>query len=97
MKSFYQKNGALLSALAFVTIMLQFILPGCSKLDSLSREEAIVTPPIVSVGSSFSNVSTQIIYAGQTINAGMITYDDVDTNGDQQDDALQVTFQASNG
>lgn len=97
MKSFYQKNGALFSTLAFVIIMSLFILAGCSKLDNLSQEEAIVTPPIVSVGSLTSNVSTQIIYAGQTINAGMITYNDVDTNGDQQDDALQVTFQASNG
>lgn len=97
MKFHLKKTKALFIPFASLVYITLFVLSGCSKDYISSQESIIATPPIVSLGSSTSNVSTQIIYAGQNINAGTITYDDVDTNGDQQDDALQVTFQASNG
>jgi hypothetical protein len=51
----------------------------------------------VAVGSAASTLNYQILYAGQNTNAGAVTYDDVDTNDDLTDDALQVTFQSSSG
>ena len=51
----------------------------------------------VVIGSSTSEISSQILYAGQSINAGSVSYDDIDTNNDQIDDALKVTFETRDG
>ena len=51
----------------------------------------------VVVGSSTSEVTSQTLYAGQSINAGSVSYDDIDTNNDQIDDALKVTFETKDG
>ncbi|MBM3431429.1 MAG: hypothetical protein FJX92_00320 [Bacteroidetes bacterium] len=97
MKTYISKTGIVFIAPALSIVFAFFLLTGCKKENSILPASLDATPPLVSVGSSTSNISTQIIYAGQTINAGTITYDDVDTNGDQVDDALRITFQASNG
>lgn len=62
--------------------------------EKINRGEDI--PMKVVVGSSSSTVSTQVLYAGQTINAGVVSYEDIDTNGDNIDDALKVSFETIN-
>ncbi len=51
----------------------------------------------VEVGTLGSNNSSQILYAGQTINAGKVTYDDIDTDNNGTTDALQITYATTNG
>lgn len=40
--------------------------------------------------------SSVALFAGQTIDAGLLYLDDIDTNGDGQDDVLKVTYELKN-
>lgn len=84
-----------------LTLFLSAILFGsCQKEIAQIEKRAVFResiPSKVVVGSSTSGISTQIIYAGQTIKSGSVTYDDIDTNGDKIDDALQVSLQSIDG
>jgi len=84
-----------------------FGLPALTLISILSCEspQLIVEDPEpsfnpasrVAIGSSSGTLNYQVLYAGQNINAGTVTYDDVDTNNDFVDDALKITFQTTNG
>lgn len=91
------QNVFLIAAIFFITIIS---LEGCTKGSDLLNTKSLLKvdiPAKVLVGSSTSSTNTQIIYAGQTIKAGTISYDDIDTNADNIDDALQITFQSIDG
>lgn len=90
---FYSRYLLLTTALNFL------MLTACDTPEIFVKEPQIPDDAAarVLVGSSSSNVSYQILYAGQTINAGSVFYDDIDTNGDLTDDALRVTFQTTDG
>lgn len=81
--------------LSTVTI---FFLTGCS-----NENDSVVTGPSdeslqkVDVGTLGSNVNSVKLVAGQTIDAGSVSFDDVDTNNDGQIDALQVTYSTKDG
>jgi hypothetical protein len=72
----------------------------CQKDNALLKEKINLEEDLsrkVVVGSSGSTTSSQVLYAGQNINAGSVHYEDIDTNGDQVDDALKVSFETANG
>lgn len=99
MKNTFKLRGKILSAL-FLFVVTVFIGQSCNKEVSSSIPRSLLKeniPSKVVVGTSTSGISSQIIYAGQSIKAGMVSYDDVDTNGDNLDDALQVTVQTIDG
>jgi hypothetical protein len=81
------------------TVLILLMSMACESPELRIQELAMSGAPAarVSVGSSTGTVNYQILYAGQTINAGTVAYDDVDTNNDFIDDALRITFQAANG
>jgi len=85
-----------LNVLSFLFSLILFT--ACQKeIPKIGAADTEFDPPVVFVGSANSGTSSQIIYAGQTINAGIVSYSDIDTNGDQVDDALKVEFQATGG
>jgi len=73
--------------------------PDSSQVNMSAHSALVSNDPSarVAVGSSTSTLNYQTLYAGQTINAGSVVYDDVDTNDDLTDDALRVTFQTTAG
>lgn len=78
---------------------LLFILPailiaglfffGCQEEPNLTDPNIVQKVDVGYVGSGQSCVE---LTAGQTINAGEVCFDDIDTNGDGEVDALQVCF-----
>lgn len=84
----------------FIAVFAIVALVGC---DSHDESSTVVTPSStpamqkVDVGSLGSGASQQTLFAGQTINAGVVIYDDVDTDGDNLVDALKITYATSNG
>lgn len=84
----------------FLLIVVFLIESSCSKQIEKFNPHALLKDDLsnkVVVGSSTSGTSTQIIYAGQTIKVGTVTYDDIDADGDNLDDVLQVTLQTIDG
>lgn len=85
----------------FLFVLVSLALISCSPSD----ETFPTNPPNgtpgtlgkVDVGTLGSNISTQTLYAGQTINAGTVTYDDIDTDNDGTNDALQICYNTTNG
>lgn len=76
------------------------LFTGCKKDHSIMSEENMNQnnpPAVVVVGDPGSNINYQVLYAGQTINAGTVSYTDVDTNADGLKDALRVSYSTSNG
>lgn len=99
MKNTFKLRGKILSTL-FLFIITVFIGQSCNKEVSSSIPRSLLKeniPSKVVVGTSTSGINSQIIYAGQSIKAGTVTYDDIDTNGDNLDDILQVTLQTIDG
>lgn len=99
MKNYFdQRNSSYSLLLSFMLLIILF--SGCTKDTSSLNLKGLFKKEISSkvvVGTSTSSVNSQIIYAGQTMKAGTVSYDDIDTNGDNTDDALQVTFQSTDG
>lgn len=99
MKNIFKLRGKVLGAL-FLFVFIVFIGQSCNKEVSSSIPRLLLKeniPNKVVLGTSTSGISSQIIYAGQSIKAGTVTYDDIDTDGDNLDDVLQVTLQAIDG
>lgn len=94
------KSHYLFSTIVTFFFIVIILLQGCSKSTELLNVKSSLKediPSKVLVGSVTSSSSTQTIYAGQTIKAGTVIYDDIDTNSDNVDDALQITFQTLDG
>lgn len=81
--------------IALITFTILFFT-GCQSENSID-EIAGPTLQKVEVGQLGSGISSQTLYAGQTINAGTVSYDDIDTNNDNQVDALQITYSTTGG
>jgi hypothetical protein len=78
-----------------VSLMLLagLFLAGCQ----MSSENNPIGIQKVDVGTLGSNVNSVKLVAGQSIDAGLVTFDDVDTDGNGQTDALQVTYSTKDG
>jgi len=83
----------ILIALSTFTILF---FAGCQSENTID-EIAGPTLQKVEVGQLGSGISTQTLFAGQTINAGTVSYDDIDTDNDNQEDALQITYSTTGG
>ncbi|HEX5001595.1 MAG TPA: hypothetical protein VFW78_03795 [Bacteroidia bacterium] len=72
---------------------------GAMWLSSCSSEEDQISNPSqrIDIGSSNSGVSCVQLTAGQNINSGNVCFDDIDTNGDNVDDAVQVCYTTIDG
>lgn len=84
--------------LLFFTVFT--LVTGCQKEKSIHESNGSIEEEPqarVSVGTSTSTINYQVLYAGQTINAGTVSYDDVDTNNDNVKDALKITYNTSDG
>jgi len=86
-------------SLSFILVFVSLALMGCDASDNPS-----ITNPSnggslrkVEVGTLGSGASAQVLYAGQTINAGTVSYDDIDTDSNGLDDALQICFTTTGG
>jgi hypothetical protein len=92
------KMQALFVKLPLLALAAILLLNACQKDQALTKAEVLPKEDIpmkVVVGSSEAAVNSQVLYAGQNIPAGFVVYDDIDTNGDQVDDALQVRFETA--
>lgn len=79
----------LLSILAVVTVVaLLAIVISCER-SSLPTEKGSV---LQSVNIGGTGESCHTLYAGQTIDAGTVCYEDIDTNNDGESDALRVCY-----
>jgi hypothetical protein len=67
------------------------LLWSCTKESNTPEGAATSQPIIKSVTFSSTGTGCVVIYGGQNINAGTLCMDDIDTNNDGLDDALQVT------
>ena len=88
----------LLKVVGVLTLLILFgvFLVNCSK----TNDNALITKgsdPLKTVNVVDQGDSCVNIIAGQSIDAGDICFDDVDTDGDNQVDALQVTFSTDQG
>jgi hypothetical protein len=86
------------SGILSVTLILAVLtMHSCKKdVNNLSDLQTDAVNKVV-VGTASSTSSSQILYAGQTINAGTVSYDDIDTDNNGVDDALKVTYTTTNG
>lgn len=93
------RNFSLLSRSNILAVLIILMIMACEPQEIRVEEPLSLGNPSarVAVGSSSATVNHQILYAGQSINAGIVNYDDVDTNNDLVDDALKITFQTANG
>lgn len=86
----------------FAISALLFSVSSCTKDSVLPETSAASGSALLVTGSEAVTItggagSSVILYAGQTINVGSISFDDIDTNGDSKDDALTVTYNITNG
>ena len=90
----------------FLSVLLfsaALFLTGCvSQMDTITSPSSLPADASsqlqkVDVGTSGSGVTSQTLFAGQTINAGTVTYTDIDTDGNGVKDALRITYSTSNG
>jgi hypothetical protein len=81
-----------LSILALALI----IMIGCNREDSLTSNVDGIAQR-VDVNSVGSGQSCVQLTAGQTINSGSVCFDDIDTDNDNVDDALQVCYTTTGG
>lgn len=81
-------------------VAFALVITSCTKeTDELFQVETSGqsnVPGLKSVTTS-SGGNSVILYAGQTINVGDILFNDIDTDGDGQDDVLEVTYSLKNG
>jgi len=81
------------SALIFVSCTKE---PLSTQFSANSDQQSnFMTAQAVSITGGTGNTVT--LYAGQTINVGSLSFDDIDTNGDKIDDALVITYNLTNG
>lgn len=99
MKKTIYFRGKIMSAWTAIAFTVMTVLSCQKEIAQIEKRASLGAsiPSKVVVGNSTSGISTQIIYAGQTTNAGTVMYDDIDTNNDKVDDALQINFQSMDG
>lgn len=87
---------------SFSLLLTAFLLGvvSCSKEKDIVEEAGLPgadMPTKVVVGTETSTLSYQTLFAGQTIDAGSVSYDDIDTNSDGKVDALQIMYSTKDG
>lgn len=83
-----------ISFIVLIGVILSFYLISCQQNDMSVGQNSGSTDIIV-VGNTQSNCVP--IIAGQTITAGQICFEDVDTDNNGYDDMLMVTYTTTNG
>lgn len=83
---------------AFIALMIaitSFVMTSCDTESTFLGEPQLSTPAkSITTSSGGSSVP---LYAGQSINVGSVLFDDVDTDNDGSDDALQITYSLTGG
>jgi hypothetical protein len=85
------------SVFFLLSITMVTFLTGCTS----NTYEGFATEPVsfkkVNIGTVGSNLNNVKLVAGQSIDAGSLIFNDIDTNGDNLKDALEVTFSTKDG
>lgn len=84
---------------AFIALFMIVALSGCTQTTPGSQNPVnttvIRTNEVVTITNTGTNCT--MLLAGQTINAGNVCLEDIDTNGDYIDDTLVVTYTTTGG
>ena len=97
MKTINNKNRFFNFGALILTATVIF-LSSCSKdFENVKPNNLPDNEKSISIGTSNSGVSSVALMAGQNIVSGQVSFDDIDTDGDHVNDALQVTYSTQDG